>query len=151
MLRASANAKANESRYFVVAGVFGLLLLTRGCATGRSGVVGGPQPLSTMPSEPVPPGSIQAGPLICREPVHDFGTVWAGKTLEHVFEVQNAAPKPVWVEIIESAAITRQPWIEQIGPYANLRIPVCVNSLMVKGKFTKSFTVQLAEPPPNRR
>ena len=99
------------------------------------------------PGQLVGNSGTEAG-LFCREPVHDFGLIWAGNPewLCAWFEVVNGGQISVWVRLHPSCSCLGTANF-QIGPGATKPIPYCVNTKKVHENFERSASVQISNQP----
>ena len=81
--------------------------------------------------------------LACDEPIHEFGTVWAGKALEHEFQVTNIGTELAKVRMIYSLGGTLdlpRVWIE---PGQTVGITLFARTNKVRGRFAQTTTLKL--------
>lgn len=89
----------------------------------------------------------RAGPLRCEFPVYDFGTVWEGDEVFHTFNVANDSDNDVWVEMIRACFCLPPRQVFRIPARGTKRIPFCASTGGMRGRFTKSASIQLTTPP----
>jgi len=98
-------------------------------------------PPAFKPGEPAPV-------ITALEPVHDFGTTWAGPKLETTFEVKNEGPVPLDIlKVRTSCGCTiagQHP--QKIMPGEIGKFPFSINSDKLRGKYEKTATIMSNDP-----
>lgn len=81
--------------------------------------------------------------LVCDDPVHEFGTVWAGQALEHEFRVTNIGTELAKVRVVPPGAGSfdlPRVWIE---PGQTVGITLFARTNKVRGRFAQTTTLKL--------
>ncbi len=84
--------------------------------------------------------------LVCDEPMHDFGTVWAGPRLTHTFEVRNGGSETVWVRRSIAGLTPFIPCRFKLEPGQAVYVPFSLDSTKLRGRFRKAITLRAIDP-----
>lgn len=101
-------------------------------------------PLADL-APPIEPARAEAygAVLACDEPIHDFGTLWAGPKLLHEFKVRNEGNETGWAQIHYSFSGTMAACIVAIESGETITVRWALDSRKLRNKFEKSLTLQL--------
>ncbi|MCC7290621.1 MAG: hypothetical protein IT449_01005 [Phycisphaerales bacterium] len=97
-----------------------------------------------VPKMDLPPGGVQAGPLICRQPLHDFGTFWAGGMISHAFVLENICDVAIEVDLIAGSGTSSKP-TRSIPPRGSLELPISLKTEALHDRFTKTVRVRIVK------
>lgn len=113
-------------------------------------------PASGPPPSPTPPAAATATRATGERrpvakvdaPVHDFGTTWAGPTLQHTFSIANAGDAPLAILGVEpDCGCTKAgTFPTRIEPGQSAPFPFSLNTAAVHGKYDKKIKVRTNAP-----
>lgn len=96
-----------------------------------------------VPGANDPRPSIDAG-----DGVHDFGTVWVGPILKHIFKITNRGDGPLEIlRVKPSCGCTiAGKYPKKLAPGETGEFPFSVSSTKLRGKFEKAITITSNDP-----
>jgi thiol-disulfide isomerase/thioredoxin len=96
---------------------------------------------ATQPSGPHPV-------ITCEEPIHDFGTIWVGPTLNHTFAIKNTGDAPLHISKVRPSCgcTVAGKYPRQIEPGESGTFPFSLMSTKVRNKFDKAITIKSNDP-----
>lgn len=127
-------------------------LLAAGILFGMTGPVARSQTVASQPGTAASAAALPTaggGPKFACDPsTFDFGTVWAGAQVRHVFEVRNTGTQVLKIlEFKPTCSCTLTPDFDRlIAPGAVGRLPAIVNTIHLREKVTKDLNVITNEP-----
>lgn len=88
----------------------------------------------------------RTGPiLVCDEPIHDFGTVYAGAELKHVFIIRNDGDETAWVKWWRMGTLCINCRFS-LAPRQSTMLAVALNSKRIHGRFETPVTLTWISP-----
>lgn len=84
--------------------------------------------------------------LVCDEPEHDFGTIWAEDApLCHTFILRNVGPETAFVHPVLGYSGSRPGEYFTVEPGSEYPYTICLLPRTYNGRFEKTFDVRLLE------
>jgi thiol-disulfide isomerase/thioredoxin len=114
------------------------------------GVLNRPNRSGIVETAPVPSGDVK-GPkpiITVEEPIHDFGVVWVGPTLNHSFVVKNTGDAPLQITKVKPSCgcTIAGAYPRAIAPGESGEFPFAVQSTKLHSRFSKFITISSNDP-----
>lgn len=102
----------------------------------------------TKPPQTLPPELSHTqsdGPLLCVEPVFDFGEIWKDEPIEAYFDIQNVSDAQVWFRMRYACACAGFPTVFRADAKSSVRIPFTLSAKKLRGAIDKKIDIEIID------